>query len=201
MKPSLKEDILATAKRLFNEKGYGSVTMREIASELGISVGNLTYHFPKKQDILQAIMQRNLQLTAVREPVLTLAGFHEVLSRMLDSLLDNAFYFREPALRKIHSRGGQNVDTLYEIMVSSLASLTECGRLRESFTERRRSDMVKILMLSHLTWLQKDAAFERAEEMTKEEFLRAHWSLLEPYLTEEGWEEYRRDILTVLPDD
>lgn len=41
-----KERIRRTASRLFSERGYRAVTMRNIADELGISVGNLTYHYP-----------------------------------------------------------------------------------------------------------------------------------------------------------
>lgn len=40
-----KEKILKAATRLFNEKGYGSVNLKELAQTMGISRGNLTYHF------------------------------------------------------------------------------------------------------------------------------------------------------------
>ena len=43
-----KELIRNTARELFNERGYRAVSMRNIADALGISVGNLTYHYPHK---------------------------------------------------------------------------------------------------------------------------------------------------------
>ncbi|MEM9202671.1 MAG: TetR/AcrR family transcriptional regulator [Actinomycetota bacterium] len=43
--------IADTALRLFNQKGYPSTTLTEIAAEIGISQGNLTYHFPTKLDL------------------------------------------------------------------------------------------------------------------------------------------------------
>lgn len=36
--------ILTAAAQLFEQQGYRSVSMRAIAAQLGISVGNLTYH-------------------------------------------------------------------------------------------------------------------------------------------------------------
>ena len=64
MRPQLRERIIETAVTLFNEQGYGSVSLRDISGALGISVGNLNYYFARKQDLLSAIMERNFQLTA-----------------------------------------------------------------------------------------------------------------------------------------
>ncbi len=51
------DKILETALRLFNEEGYIQVGVREISRELDISPGNLSYHFPKKEDILFRLLQ------------------------------------------------------------------------------------------------------------------------------------------------
>ncbi|MEL6894206.1 MAG: helix-turn-helix domain-containing protein, partial [Actinomycetota bacterium] len=48
---STADRITAAALRLFNRKGYASTTLTEIAHEVGISQGNLTYHFPTKLDL------------------------------------------------------------------------------------------------------------------------------------------------------
>ena len=71
MRPELRESIIETAVALFNERGYGSVSLRDISGALGISVGNLNYYFAKKQDLLRAIMERNFLLTAFSEEVTT----------------------------------------------------------------------------------------------------------------------------------
>lgn len=47
-----KDRILESSLRLFNKEGADRVTVRSIASETGISHGNLTYHFPGKDEIL-----------------------------------------------------------------------------------------------------------------------------------------------------
>lgn len=192
MRRSLREEIVVTAIRLFNEKGYSNVSMRNISGELGISVGNLTYHFQKKQDILQAIMQRNFQVTAMQGEVGSLAQFHELMDKMLASLSENAFYFRDPSLFPLNDNGIRDVEELYRIMFEGLLSLQQKGFLAEALSKERRESLVKILMLSHLAWIQQSTGFQPVAEMTKEQFLAAHWTLLEPYLTEKGWQEYRQ---------
>ena len=50
-----KEKILHSASSLFNEHGFTQVGMRAIAKKAGISLGNLTYHFQLKDDIVWAL--------------------------------------------------------------------------------------------------------------------------------------------------
>jgi len=50
-----KDRILQISLTLFNERGLSQVTLRTIAKEMGISQGNLNYHFKKRQDIIKAL--------------------------------------------------------------------------------------------------------------------------------------------------
>ena len=40
---------------MFNEHGYNSINLFELSNKLGISRGNLTYHFSDKGSLLRAI--------------------------------------------------------------------------------------------------------------------------------------------------
>jgi AcrR family transcriptional regulator len=53
-----RERILDTSLRLFNDKGYAATTLAEIASHIGISQGNLTYHFPTKRQLVAELQKR-----------------------------------------------------------------------------------------------------------------------------------------------
>ena len=55
MKGSRKEEVLITAINLFNKHGFGTISLYDIAKKIGISRGNLTYHFKTKEDILEAL--------------------------------------------------------------------------------------------------------------------------------------------------
>ena len=50
-----KDKILLTALELFNTEGVKEITLRKIASKMGISQGNLNYHFKTKADIISAL--------------------------------------------------------------------------------------------------------------------------------------------------
>ncbi|MEM7406962.1 MAG: TetR family transcriptional regulator [Pseudomonadota bacterium] len=52
------ERIADAALRLFNRKGYASTTLAEIAADVGISQGNLTYHFRTKLDLALHLSER-----------------------------------------------------------------------------------------------------------------------------------------------
>ncbi|MFI6642165.1 TetR family transcriptional regulator [Streptomyces sp. NPDC050504] len=50
--------ILETALRLFQERGYDRTTMRAIAQEAGVSVGNAYYYFAGKEHLVQGFYDR-----------------------------------------------------------------------------------------------------------------------------------------------
>ncbi|MGW0860242.1 TetR family transcriptional regulator [Streptomyces sp. NPDC002690] len=50
--------ILETALRLFQERGYDKTTMRAIAQEAGVSVGNAYYYFAGKEHLVQGFYDR-----------------------------------------------------------------------------------------------------------------------------------------------
>ncbi len=50
-----RENILHHALTLFNDEGYFRVTIRNIAQDLGMSSGNLNYHFKTRKEILEAL--------------------------------------------------------------------------------------------------------------------------------------------------
>lgn len=53
----IKHEIIKTATAMFLEVGYSKTSPQMIAKELGISTGNLTYHFPTKEHLLSVLVE------------------------------------------------------------------------------------------------------------------------------------------------
>jgi TetR/AcrR family transcriptional regulator len=52
----LEADILAAAKRLFAQRGFGGVSLDHIAREVGASKQNLLYYFPSKEELYRRVL-------------------------------------------------------------------------------------------------------------------------------------------------
>jgi AcrR family transcriptional regulator len=59
--------LLLRARELFNERGLEEVGVRDLARDLGLSPGNVSYHFPKKEDLVRALMD---ELREANAPIL-----------------------------------------------------------------------------------------------------------------------------------
>jgi len=49
------DEIYAVAIRIFNEKGYGTASVQEIADQIGVLKGSLYYYIDSKEDLLHQI--------------------------------------------------------------------------------------------------------------------------------------------------
>jgi AcrR family transcriptional regulator len=82
--------IIDAALRLFREHGYEATTMRAIAAEAGVSLGNAYYYFESKQHLIQAFYDRTqIEHADASRPVLD--GQVDLAGRMvgvIDAWLD-----------------------------------------------------------------------------------------------------------------
>jgi AcrR family transcriptional regulator len=92
--------IIETALGLFNEHGSGAVSTNHIAEALGISPGNLYYHFRNKEEIIRAIVEQKdarwealYHLPHDRTP--TLADVERLVRENFALVWDYRFFFRE----------------------------------------------------------------------------------------------------------
>ena len=52
----LEQDILAAAKRLFAQRGFGGVSLDHVAKAVGASKQNLLYYFPSKEALYRRVL-------------------------------------------------------------------------------------------------------------------------------------------------
>lgn len=55
------ENIITISAKLFAEKGYDKTTMQDIVKALGMSKGGIFHHFKSKEDIFNAVMERQFE--------------------------------------------------------------------------------------------------------------------------------------------
>src|SRR6201993_4908443 len=61
-----RQDILRTAARLFQQRGYDATSMNDVAAALKLSKGGLYHHFQSKDEMLFHIMNHALDITEER---------------------------------------------------------------------------------------------------------------------------------------
>lgn len=59
--PKARLKVLDAAERVVRERGAGALTFDEVAAASGVTRGGITYHFPTKEDLLRALVERDRQ--------------------------------------------------------------------------------------------------------------------------------------------
>jgi AcrR family transcriptional regulator len=100
--------LIATARRLFAEKGFAGATTEEILSEASVSRGALYHHFPSKTDLFQATfeeVEKDLTVQVMTAAATTKDPKH-MLERGFDAYLDQC---RKPEVQRIVMLDGPTV--------------------------------------------------------------------------------------------
>jgi len=83
-----KEKIIQKALELFNENGIEYVGMRELAASIDMQIGNITYYFPTKNDIVNQLALDLSDLntkTLIPPDYLTMQSFLEMRRRTFEN--------------------------------------------------------------------------------------------------------------------
>ena len=80
-----RQEILRTAARLFQQRGYDATSMNDVAAALKLSKGGLYHHFQSKDEILFEIMNHAMDITQERvlNPVRGIADPEERLRTLI----------------------------------------------------------------------------------------------------------------------
>jgi TetR/AcrR family transcriptional regulator, cholesterol catabolism regulator len=80
-----RQEILRTAARLFQQRGYDATSMNDVAAALKLSKGGLYHHFQSKDEILYEIMNHAMEITEQRvlNPVRGIADPEERLRALI----------------------------------------------------------------------------------------------------------------------
>jgi AcrR family transcriptional regulator len=137
-----RQEILRTAARLFQQRGYDATSMNDVAAALKLSKGGLYHHFQSKDEILFEIMDHAMQLTEERvlTPVRGIADPEERLRTLIRLHIEVVLSPRDreitvmlhenhplpPALRKrINSRKKDYIHFLENLMAEVQTKSTQ----------------------------------------------------------------------------
>ena len=77
-----KERILATATKLFGQKGYSAVSIREICKKANVNICMISYYWGGKQELYNAIVEELVSMhTRYAETFMDFSKEPEALSR------------------------------------------------------------------------------------------------------------------------
>lgn len=160
-----KEKILASALELFNAEGYFNVRMRAIADASGLSVGNLTYHFKKKPEILWALYE---QMTAIFDARLaeapttqaSLAHMQSEIERSMRIMLDYRFFWLETIyILQEEAQIANHFKKAYQLRLQGmelyLGRLVEAGELRAPRDRQDHALVAKHMISFSNNWIME----------------------------------------------
>lgn len=190
MKDNTKKRILDCAWESFKEQGYNAVSMRNIAETLGISVGNLTYHFKKKEELIEALIFKDIQsYENALGKIQTIGDLDKYFCHLLSVQNRLSFYFdsysqlaqTSKVLKENQMRMMKNLKDTFS---SGFVALRQNGLIRPEEYSGQYDDVIKTLIILLLFRLPGEE--RRLCENDGEKTKKMLWSFLRLYLTVEG---------------
>jgi AcrR family transcriptional regulator len=188
--------ILDHARRAFNERGVAAVGIREIARDLGLSPGNVSYHFPTKEALVTALVRDgHAQNTAalVLRPVLNFEDLADGIRTIMRRDVDNQWLLRDyvglmvamPALRELHDQLQGPREARADSVV---ADLVRAGLLDADKVSRRSVELRRQIFTQMFFWLPSAVASapDRDPARSLDASARAVMALFLAYCTPAG---------------
>ena len=194
------QQILLCAKELFGRYGYDKVSMRDIADRVGISVGNLTYYYGRKERIMLAVLdQINEEIACPAEIPATLAEVDAALQRFSRIAAQSNCLFRR---YNLNDRLGEEmlrcqknlVQASRDFWAGTLRALEQSSLLNRELYSGHYSELVTAIQTVFRYW-GSYAELEESIGNRCPQFQQCVWSLLFPNLTEVGREQFFGQIL------
>lgn len=197
-----KERILEAALMLFNRDGISNISMRRIAKEANIQIGNLTYYFPSRDSLVEALLNRLLtelenKIDKVEESKENLKMLWRILFTSCRIQLRYRFIMMDllQMLRKyplILQRFRMNFDRRRKEIAYGLQLLEISGELDpELHPGYYQYYLLPQLYCLNDFWLsESELMYEWEQERKADYYASITFSLLLPHLSEKGKVNY-----------
>ena len=103
--------LLKVSARLFREQGYAATSVREIAKAAGMKSGSIYYHYPSKEAILEAVIDRAQAtlMTAVEQALADLGDEAPFDAKLAAAMKAHLNIHHKQGDFALTSRGGLNL--------------------------------------------------------------------------------------------
>ncbi|MGB0526066.1 MAG: TetR/AcrR family transcriptional regulator [Flammeovirgaceae bacterium] len=209
-----RERILDTALQLFNEKGIGVVSSKHISDEMGISYGNLCYHFPKKDDIIMQLylnMQTDLdeQFRLIQEEIFGFDFMVKSLQALLRTVYRYKFIYLDITImtrrnEEIKKHAIQQVEMRRKMLKGLIEFLIHEGYAKFEKVEGHYDKLVHIMLILLNSWIADSETFYKGSEEDKiGYYLDLFYSFMRPSLTKKGIEAFNQihGLTIILKED
>ncbi len=191
-----KEKIITEATKLFNQHGFGAVSLFEIANSLGMSRGNLTYHFKDKDQLLLAIANQVwFKLDQERQKSMQLPSFknlHNEVQLFYKYQQDYAFIFMDHhvllhTLVRDHFRemSAKSIEQNKNIIAFSI----QIGNMKKEPFPGSYTHLAMATWMMTFYWLPQQVIRGEKKKADGEKLI---WSMLLPHLTKKGLNNFRK---------
>lgn len=188
-----KEMIVETARQMFNELGSTNVSTKLIASKMGISPGNLYYHFHNKEEIIRSIYD---QIAIVMDELffdfpngLSEEGIAKFYPQLIRLQKHFCFFYKEisvliskdPGLRTTYKIRSERIIAQFINIYDQWVELSIMKPFKSA--EERDTLAVNAWTLGQLWITHADILYEYIpSDVTHQEIMRVH-ALMRPYFS------------------
>lgn len=182
--------ILEAGRQLFNAKGYAATSLSDIAKSVGISKGNLSYHFPTKRDLALQLITETRRIAQERrlslKPSNIADDYVEHLLFAMDMTWNNRFLLRDRQEFAVELGGPDSELTAdFDELRTLIQRIDSAGMFRKDAVSDL-SVLTRSIWIVSRYWMDYLREFEGQDQASwadQELGIRQHFAVLLPCLT------------------
>ncbi len=192
-----REKILDTSLALFNKHGTSEISTNHIASEAGISPGNLYYYFKNKEEIVRALFERMIKiadrvwLSEGSGPEYEIYRYTQLMDLFMHFFAEYRFFFqdfiyimrRDKKLTQLHRK---MVEDRIKVAGHMYSRLCDAGLVVPLPEEELEAANHRGWIISSFWFVYLEFMGRKIDENAMKEGTWQMISLMYPYMTPEG---------------
>lgn len=202
-----KQKIIQSAIRQFNEFGMANVRLQQIAQDVGISPGNLAYHFRNKEAVVEAVIDElyneDKEILAAYRIFPNLIDFDNQLSKYFSFIEKYPFYFLDfLEIERYYPEIQQKRLVHITKMINQIRKRFDFNQQRGVLAQEPKpgmyDDISQTIWVLITFWLPQNLVRGKSNNPDSTYFKEMVWNQLYPYFTTEGKAEFEQLIVPIL---